>query len=71
MLLFWAKSTALSQIGSEEGVAAPSLSNRIDSPSKFIEIANILLQGIGFRSNDIFVGLWFDCAFAASALYLL
>jgi hypothetical protein len=67
MLVFWAKSTALSHIGSE-GVATPSLSNRIDSPSKFIEIANILLQGIGFRSNNIFVGLWFDRAFAALAL---
>jgi hypothetical protein len=39
MLVSWAKSTTLTHIGSE-GVAAPKSLNRIDSPSKFIDIAD-------------------------------
>ncbi len=53
MLVSWAKSTALTHIGSE-GVAAPKSSNRIDSPSKFIVIANIRYQSKTIRGTKYY-----------------
>ena len=53
MLVSWAKSTTLAHIGSK-GVAAPKSSNRIDSPSKFIVIANIRYQSKTIRGTKYY-----------------